>query len=133
MSQVNFEIGSSYTFNTVAPSILNSEFKNMVLKSIMSASEAVQYIDVYSIHSQIKQLPNLNIPTRASDLHYLKFLSPNGGYVYIAREYLTSVQLVSNKQLVVTINNYTASDYTLIEETMRKLGFENFTCELVSQ
>lgn len=131
-SQVNFEIGSSYKFSTVAPSILNSEFKNMVLKSIMSASEAVQYIDVHGLHSQIKQIPNLNVPSRASDLHYLKFLSPQNSYLYIAMEYLTDVELVSNKQLLITVNNYTASDYTMIEETLRKLGFENFTCELVN-
>lgn len=133
MSSVSFEIGSSYKFSTIAPSILNKDYKNVVLVGIMSADEAVQYIDVYGLHSQIRQIPNLNIPSRASDLHYLKFKTTSGSYLYIAREYLTGVELISNKSLVITIDNYTLSDYTLIEETLRKLGFENISFELVSK
>lgn len=133
MAQVAFEIGSSYKFSTIAPSILNKEYKNVVLCSIMRADEAVQFIDVYGLHSQIKQIPNLNVPSRANDLHYLKFVTSGGSYIYIAQEYLTGVELVSNKSLVITINNYTSSDYVTLEETLRKFGFENMTFELVSK
>lgn len=129
----NFKIGASYKFNTVAPTVLEGEYKNMILLSMMTAEEAVPYIDVYGIHSQVKQLPNVIIPTKASDLHYLKFKSVDGNILYIALEYLTGVELITNKQLLITVNNYTASDYKVIEETLRKLGFEDIAFELVDK
>lgn len=131
--KVNLEIGSSYKFSTVAPSILGSEYKNMVLLSMMSSGEAVQFIDVHGIHAQIQQLPGICVPCRATDLHYLKFRTPNNNFVYIAQEYITGIQLISNKSLVITINNYTASDFIIIQEALRKLGFENFKCELIEK
>lgn len=130
---ITFKLGCSYKFNTIAPSILSAEYKNMVLVSILSSDEALKSVDVYGIHEQLKQLPNLNIPLSAKDLTYLKFTSPQGTPLYIAQEYLTGVELISNKSLVITIENYTESSYSVINEMLRKLGFENIKFELIEK
>lgn len=130
---IALEIGSSYKFSTIAPTILNSEYKNMILESIMSVNEAVKCVDVYGRHEQIKQIPGVNIPSRASDLHYLKFVAPSGEPLYIAREYLVGLELISNKTLLITINNYSAQDYRVIEDTLKQLGFEDMKFELVEK
>lgn len=130
---ITFKLGCSYKFNTVAPTILRAEYKNMVLVSILSAEEASKEIDVYGIHAQLKQLPNLNIPLSVKDLTYLKFNSPQNVPLYIAKEYLTGVELISNQSLLITIENYTDSSYSVLNETLKKLGFENIKFELIEK
>lgn len=128
---VTMKINGVYSFNTIAPTILQSEYKNMTLVGIMTGTEAAAHEDVYVIHNTIRsRIANANVPVSVADLTYYKFKTANGDYKYLASEYLTGIQEVSTKSLVITIGNYTQSDYLLVKDALRSLGFENLTFEL---
>ena len=52
----NFQIKKRYNFTTKAPAVLGGIYKNMLVEAIMSADEAVKYMDIMTLHDQIRAI-----------------------------------------------------------------------------
>lgn len=129
---MDLNLNNTYSFSTIAPGVLGASYSNMKLIGMMTASEALKISDIYTIHSNVLSVANTKtLPDSVNDCQFLKFSSPDGSDLVIAFEYLTNVTKVESKKLRITISNYTQTDWTLISETIRELGYENITYELI--
>lgn len=129
---MELKINATYSYSTIAPGVLGASFSNMKLIGILSPTEALKIQDIRTIHSQILSTANNKaLPESVLDCTFLKFSSPDGSESLIALEYLINLTPVECKKLKITIDNYTQTDWVIISDTLRSLGYENITYELV--
>lgn len=128
---MNLFLNRLYKFNTIASTLLGTGFNNMKLVSIMDHTQAAKETDILNIHNSIQGiLSNTNLPINVESCTYLKFLSGDGSTTVLAKEYLTDIEEIKTSTLLITVNNYTDSDYILLRDTLNKLGFYNIKFEL---
>lgn len=120
-----------YKFNTIASNILGTAYNNMKLLAIMDHTQAAKETDILNIHNSIQGiLANSNLPITVESCTFLKFQSADGSFVVFAKEYLTDIEEIKSSTLVITVNNYTDSDYVIIRDALNKLGYSNLKFEL---
>lgn len=123
---MDFKLKRLYKFNTIAPTVLGNAFANMQLVGMLTYEEASKEIDVLNIHNNIRTVvSNTTLPINASSCTFLKFISLDGNISIFAMEYLINVEEVSTQKLIITVNNYTSNDYTVIRDTLLRYGYDN--------
>jgi len=126
-----FNIKKSYNFNTLVPSILGTNFKNMkVIGGPLTARLAVNYLNVYDQHEQIKAANN-NITDRVEDLNYIIFETMDGVQVVLPEEYIevSSIVEVTKINFKVTMYDVDQADILVIRNRLQELGYANFKVE----
>lgn len=130
---MDYKLKRLYKFNTIAPTVLGNAYNNMQLTGILTYEEASTYTDILSMHNSIRSvISNTTLPVNASSCTFLKFLSQDKNVSIFAMEYLLNVEEVTTQKLIITVNNYTSSDYTIIRDTLLKYGYDNISFEVVS-
>ena len=121
---MNFEVGSIYRFDTLAPTVLGVSYNNMKVDGLVTASIASKHMDIYSRHKQLTTLiPGL--PTDANNCTFVMFTNvSNNETVILALEYIVTASIVSTEAvtLTVTIPNSSPADGPVIREALRKVG-----------
>lgn len=121
-----FELRKRYNFSTKAPAILGAEYRNVMVESIMTATEAVKYSDVLTLHEQLRTVLNLDI--EVTNCTYIKFKTLDGETVIIALEYINSESIVEVKTVNIRVDILEANtdDILIIQERLKELGYGKF-------
>ena len=121
-----FELRKRYNFTTKAPAILGAEYRNVMVESIMTATEAVKYSDVLTLHEQIRTVLNLDL--EVTNCTYIKFRTLDGETVILALEYINSDSIVEVKTVNIRVDVLEANtdDILIIQERLKELGYSKF-------
>jgi hypothetical protein len=121
------EINKVYNFTTLAPSRLGSVYNEMRVKSIMSATEAMKYRDIHTLHNNLIPVIS-NIPVNTGDCTFVLFENTDNEKVVLAIEYLdpASIILVTSVNIRIEITDATSEDISLINMRLKELGYTNF-------
>jgi hypothetical protein len=126
---VPFELNSTYNFNTLAPAILGSGFKNVTVLGIIDYTTALKYTSPET--NSVNVLPYLPIgtPSDPKKYTYILFKTEAGAKIVLALPWIdqTSVIVVQHQTISVVLNQVIASDVTKIREALVLLGFTSFT------
>ena len=121
-----FELRKRYNFTTKAPAILGAEYRNVMVESIMTATEAVKYSDVLTLHEQLRTVLNLDL--EVANCTYIKFRTLDGETVILALEYINSDSIVEVKTVNIRVDVLEANtdDILIIQERLKELGYSKF-------
>ena len=126
---VNFVINKTYSFETLAPSILGASYSNMKLLEVKVGKQVTEY-DVATRHKQLR--PSIhNLPVDPSNMLFYKFQNvDNQQYVILPIEYIHtgSIKEITVNNLQIRIPNITTDDVEIIRQTLSELGY--FNCEI---
>jgi hypothetical protein len=124
----NFVLGSTYTFNTLAPAILGSNFENVILKAIMDYDTAMNFSNVALTNKTIYPLLPTGTPSDPTQYQYYKFLTSIGTSIILASPWIdnTSVTLSSGIIIHVAVNNVGIPDIARIQNALSFMGYTNF-------
>ena len=132
-----FEMDKTYTFNSKSSTILNSEYKNMKVVSIMSYKQAIRFTgkafnDVATIRKQlILELGSTLL--EVTEVNYILFEDEYGNEVLLAYDWIiedsiTAVEALSWK---INIPSITSSEMVTISNMIKALGYTNITYTVV--
>mgnify|MGYP006971714961 FL=1 len=111
MNVTRFEINKVYNFTTLAAARLGSVYREMRVKSIMTASEALRYRDIHTLHNNLIPIIT-NLPVDTGDCTFLLLENTDKEVVVLAIEYIdpVSVILVSSTNIRIEITDATSED-----------------------
>lgn len=118
-----------YKFNTIAPGILGATFENMKVVGIINYKEALLFEDIISIHTKVTTtVTNVSLPMDYQDCTYVKFENGSGLTKILALEYIQadSIVEIQTKKLIITINNFSDQDPTIVSNALKDLGYWDF-------
>ena len=130
---MNLQINKTYTFNSLAPSILGTTFKNVTVIGIIDYQTATNYIVPDAMHANI--YPHLPVGTPSDPTKYTYYLirSENGSKTVLAEPWIDADSIVvsSSEVIKITINNVSQSDVSKIRNTLTLMGYSDFTLDLM--
>lgn len=134
-------IGNSYTFNTIAPAILQSTYIDAELVARGDYNVAVQYGNIFNLHQAIYPILISNengdtiYPNDAQAYEYFIFKLPSNIYVALQSSWIiaTSIKEIQSLSLNVTVNSLTSyTDVTRILNAIATLGYVDITSNVSS-
>lgn len=129
----NFTVGSTYSFRCYAPSILSSDFSNVVVTMIMGYQAAIKEDDVAAIHAQIyNQLPT-GTPNQPEKYTYIQIQHPSGQTEILGIPWINALTITEVDQVTfdVTIRGLSSTDYTKISNALKQNGISDFTIKIL--
>lgn len=130
------KVNKTFTFNIKTELVTSTQFKStyqgVKLVSMLSASEAIKYTDVYTLHTHAKEVSASNttsgvssLPTDANDCTFLLFKNSSDENLILAEEYidLTTVALSSQSALRLYIPEVEDVDVDTIINFIKSLGY----------
>jgi hypothetical protein len=130
---VSFELHKTYNFNTLAPSILGTNYKNITVLGILSYDTAIKYFVPETVSVSVyPHLPN-GTPSDPKRYTYLLFQTEAGITSIIALEWIDkpTIVVVSYQTINISVLQASAGDTEKIRESLVLLGFTNFTMNTV--
>lgn len=131
---IPFDIGKTYTFNTLAPSILGATIENAKLVSIVDYDNVVKYENfiIAKYNNILSQLPN-GTPTKPSLSIYYIFEKPSGdrevfSQYWVDEGTIVELQLVN---LNVTITDVSIDKIALIRDLLLSAEISTFSIEQI--
>ena len=123
----DIRINKIYNFNTLAPSILGTTYKNMKVKAIMSANEAIKHRDIYTLHNNLTTAI-LGLPQDVGDCTYVLFEDRDGNQTVLALEYIDpyTITEVVTTNVRVELYNTDDLDVSVLRTRLLELGYNNF-------
>lgn len=123
-----FELDSVYNFNTRAPAILGADFKKATILGILNYKLASNYINPETSHANIFPYLPEGTPKDPKSYTYILIRTESGENTVLAMPWIdeTSITLVVNKTLVITVNDITNNDATRIRDNLLMMGFTSF-------
>jgi len=128
-----FEMDNTYTFNSKSSTILNNEYKNMKVVSIMSYKQATRFTgNAFSDVSTIRQQLILELGSELLDVkevNYILFEDENGIEILLAYDWIieTTIVLVTSITGKIILPNITSSDLVTITDMIKAIGYTNIT------
>jgi hypothetical protein len=126
---MNFNINKSYSFKTLAPSVLGASFKNFKCLGIFDYNTAAQYINPNERHAQIYPLLPAGTSNDPTTYTYLLFQSPSGVKTVLALEWIdsASVSLLTYSSLAITVPNAGSADVKKIRDMLVIMGYSGIS------
>lgn len=125
---MSFKINHSYNITTLAPTLLGGEYKNVKVKSIMSATEAVKYRDIVVLHTSVKGVVD-SLPASINDCTYLLLEKHDEAHteVVLAVEYIDPYSITEVNTVNIGVKVYDTDDFNiaLIRTTLKEIGINN--------
>lgn len=124
---VKLEILSKYNFNTYAPHVFGNNHRSMLLINIATYRDAVRERDVEVQHNSVYPLLPEGTLKDYRQLTYLQFEDLNGQTVWLAKQWIndSSLELIENQTLNISVSYASASDVNLIREVLAQNGFKD--------
>lgn len=121
---IPFELKKTYNFNTLAGVMLGNSYTAVKVKGIMDSGQAVQYRDILTLHTNIRNIVP-NMPKSVTDLTYVLFENTDGENVLLAYEYIDTSSIVEVKtiDLDVKIYDVTTEDVAIVRKALSELGY----------
>ncbi len=138
---LNLEVGNTYTFNTIAPAILQATYTNAVLIAKGNYTLATSYSNVNALHINIYPVlinqPNGTsiYPNNPQAYEYYVFQLPSNLIVVLQSSWIigNSIQLVTGLTLTINVNNLGGySDVTRILNAISTLGYTNINSNVTN-
>lgn len=117
-----------YDFKTIAPGILNLDYKNQKVIGILNAQTAKKYYDIVTLHSKMLKVVT-SLPSSYTDLSYLLLENSTREKTVLALEYIdldTVVEIVK-KKVRIDIEDANIEDVNMIRKYLLELGYNNLT------
>jgi hypothetical protein len=126
---IPFKIGSTYTFNTLAPTVLDSVMRNVKIMSIMDYDLANSYINVDIVQKSIYPLLPSGTPSNPKDYIYILFLTEAKIKTVLALDWIdvNSIQEVTTVTINIRVDKAAIEDIPKIRDTLKLMGFSNLT------
>lgn len=123
---VNFQINKTYTFNTLAPAILGSVFKNAVLESIHNYESASKIENVRVKYQQVYPALPVGSPSSPAGVTWYRFVTESGEKVMLADSMIdgSSASEVTGITFTVTVVNASSQDKANVAASMAHLGVD---------
>jgi len=121
------KINRVYNFDTLAPSILGTTYKDMKVKAILSANEAIKYRDIYTLHNNLTTAI-LGLPQDVGDCTYVLFEDRDNKKTVLALEYIDpfTITEVVTTNVRVELYNTDNLDVSVLRTRLLELGYNNF-------
>lgn len=132
-TNVPLELNKTFTFNTLAPSILGAQMKNAKLLGMMDYSTAITYDNIDLKFRQIYPVLPPNSPDQPESCIYYRFLSESGVKIVLADAWidLTTVEVVEHINFQITLNDCSMADKDRIRDALNALGYQNFVIKQI--
>lgn len=127
----NFEIGKSYTFNTLAPAQLGIAIKNAKLLAIMDYDMALTFENIELKYRKVYPLLPNGTPETPKNILYYRFLTESNEKIIIAAQWIdeTTVALITAINFKVSFTGGSIQDKTTVRNALNALGYTNFIIE----
>ncbi len=127
-----FDIGQTYTFNTLASSILGSVVKNAKLVCVVDYDNVIKYHNfIDTTYANILSLLPEGTPVDAKSSLYYIFKSESGETLVISQYWVDedSVEVVEFISFKVTVTNATLGDMQTVRDLLVASNLLNFNIE----
>ena len=128
------ELGSTVSFEVYPSTLFTTDYKACVLKSLLDSEDANAIVDTLALHRQVfPTLPAGTVPDDPTKYNWLKVQLPNGKHEYLGLPWIkdSSVTLMANLTITVTIPNAKASDVDTISKVLGANGYISSKVEIV--
>lgn len=122
-----FEIGKVYTFNTVAPGILQATVKNAKMMASLDYETAKMYENIDLKFRQIYPVLPSGTPNTPEACVYYRFLTESGEKIIIADIWIneSTIDTIEHITIQTTLVNASLQDMNRIRDAMNALGYAN--------
>lgn len=125
---MEFKNREVYKFNTLAPSILNTTYDLMKVKSISTIDIVGRFskVNLYDLNSKlVNVIPGLS--NNAADNTYVLFENSDKEEIVLAKEWIDSntIEVVSSTNIRVDIPNKSTADIDVIKRALLDLGYKD--------
>lgn len=126
---MNLTIGTTYTFNTLAPSILGAVIQQAKLVSILDYGTAKQYDTIDLKYRSVYPLLPVGTPNQPDSTIYYRFVSQSGEYIILAEQWIdeSSIETIEFVNIQVLFQQASLSDVQRIRNALNALGYSNYT------
>lgn len=126
---VSFELFKSYNFNTLAPTILATNYKNVKVLAIMNYDTALKYFVPATTSASVFPFLPVGTVSDPTKYTYILFEGDENLKTPLALEWIdqSSITVVSYQTLTVTVTQAAAGDAVKIKQSLLLLGINNFT------
>jgi hypothetical protein len=126
---MNLTIGTTYTFNTLAPSILGAVIQQAKLVSILDYGTAKQYDTIDLKYRSVYPLLPVGTPNQPDSTIYYRFVSQSGEYIIVAEQWIdeSSIETIEFVNIQVLFQQASLSDVQRIRNALNALGYSNYT------
>jgi hypothetical protein len=124
----SFNIGERYDVVTIAPTVLKERYDNVKVVGKVGMEAAMQYMDVLTLHSNVKisTSGSVTLDDTPHNYTYVLFKKDSSNLIIpLALEYMSSVNKVSKKTMTIVIDDIDDNDAVLISNTLDALGYTN--------
>ncbi len=126
---MNFVVGNTYSFNTLAPAVLGASFNNAKVIGVVGYEVAITMMNVDLKQRTIYPLLPSGTPSDPSKYTYLMLQTESNIKVVIAVEWIdiNTVALVDSVTLEIIIPNVVSTDANEIRSMLTLLGYSGYT------
>lgn len=130
---MNLTLGATYTFNTLAPSILGAIIQNAKLMSIMDYESAKHYDTIDLKYRSIYPLLPSGTPDQPEHTNYYRFMSESNEPIVIAETWIDESSLIAVEfvNIQVLIQQTNLSEISRIRNALNALGYSNYTIKTI--
>ena len=124
----NFQIGSSYSFTTLAPGVLGASYTNAKVLGIVDYNVAVSITNVNYLQKVVYPLLPAGSPSNYEDYNYIIFSTSNNSKLVLATTWINenSIQLITGTNITVNIANGSLSIIPLLQQQLTAMGLTDF-------
>ncbi len=123
-------IGSTVKFSTNAPAVLGAARQAVTVVAVLDLDTAMLLADVRAKHAQVKS-HIADLPQSAGAYSYVKLRYGNGDVEVLGVPWINheSIEVLTDRKLVITINNITDSTENLVKQALLQNGIQDFSIE----
>ena len=124
-----FELQKTYNFNTLAPAILGSNYKNALVLAIVSYDLAKQFFSPETESVNVYPALPLGVVADPKKYTYIVFRTESGVTRVLALEWIniSSITVVTSQILTVTISNASVGDAERVRQALLLLQLTAIT------
>lgn len=125
---IPFQINSTYNFNTRAPAILGTDFKNAKVLGVFDYDSASAFINPQTSHVNVYPYLPPGTVDDPKTYTYVLIKTQSGQKTILALPWIdeSTIELVTAQKLTVVIQNIASGDAERIRDSLTILGFSTF-------
>lgn len=126
---MSFTVKKTYTFNTLAPAILGSSYKNAEMLGEISYEIAITRENIDLKYRQIYPVLPPNTTDNPKTQKYFIFRTETGQLVTLCEQWvdMASVQEVGGVNFTISFKDAEPADKNRIRAVLSAMGYTNFT------
>lgn len=121
-------INTTYSFFTLSPTILGTQYTNMTVKAILTSDEAIKYRDIVTLHEKMKVVVS-GLPNNVKDCTFYLLENTSGDRIVLANEYIdqSTITLVTSVTINISVFNSLTTDVAILRARLQELGYTDFS------